>query len=165
MEFIDQFESHYNYDCNYMRKLAKDAPEAFKAFVDFLPMGQVGKSLPTDILWTAKIAAMLTEDCGACVQLNITMALEAGVNKNLVKNIIKAPENLEDRYKQIYQFAKAVAANQDGHLELQKEISKNYTAEQVAELSIAISSTRIYPTIKRALGEFKSCQLFDFSFS
>ena len=62
MEFIDQFEKHYEYDCTYMRRMAKSAPKAFETFVNFLPMGQVGASLPPDILWTAKIAAMLTPD-------------------------------------------------------------------------------------------------------
>ncbi|EQC50183.1 hypothetical protein M899_2864 [Bacteriovorax sp. BSW11_IV] len=163
MDFIDQFEKHYNYDCNYMRKMAKANPKAFETFVNFLPMGQVGKSLPSDVLWTAKIAAMLTEDCGACVQLNITMALEAGVDKNIVQNIVKSPNALNDDLKLVYDFAKAVATNQEDHHSIQKIVEQKFSADQLTELALAIASTKIYPSIKRALGDFKSCSLYQFS--
>lgn len=164
MEFIDQLEKHYNYDCNYMRKMEKSNPKAFEAFLNFLPMGQRGASLPTDIFWTAKISSMLTEDCGACVQLNISMALEAGVDKEIIKKIIKSPEELRNELKQIYDYAKAVASNQENHNELQRSIENCYSQSQITELALVIASTKVYPTIKRALGDFKSCSLYQFDF-
>lgn len=164
MEMIDQFEKHYDYDCNYMRKMADASPKAFKTFVNFLPMGQVGSSLKPEVLWAAKIASMLTEDCGACVQLNIKMALEAGIDSKLVKTIVKSPSHLPDELKNIYDFAKAVASNTHEHSELQQQIEEYYTPEQVTELALSIASTKIYPTIKRALGDFQSCSLFEFEF-
>ena len=164
MEFIDNFEKHYDYDCSYMRKLATSAPKAFESFVNFLPMGQIGESLPTEVLWTAKISAMLTEDCGACVQLNIKMAIEAGVSVDLVKMIIANPEKLSKSLKEVYSFAFSVAKNEDNHAELYESMSQKYTAEQISEMAIAIASTKVYPTIKRSLGEFKSCRLYQFEF-
>ena len=164
MEFIDQFESHYGYDCDYMRKIERSAPKAFETFVNFLPMGQVGSSLPKSILWTAKISAMLTEDCGACVQLNITMAKESGVDSALLKNITANSDLLDPDHKLIFDFAKSVAANCDDHHQLQNLVEKKYSPEQVSELALAIASTKVYPTIKRALGDFKSCSLYQFDF-
>lgn len=165
MSFIDEFESHYDYDCNYMRILAKNAPKAFEAFVGFLPMGKVGESLPADILWTAKTSAMLTEDCGACVQLNIRMALESGVDSELLKKIVKKPESLDDKYGLVYKFAKMVAENSVDSENLLQRMRDNYSEVQLAELSVAIASTKVYPTIKRALGEFENCRLISFSFN
>jgi len=164
MEFIDQFEKHYDYDCNYMRKLASAAPDAFETFINFLPMGRVGNSIPADILWVVKISAMLTEDCGACVQLNIKMAIEAGVDTSLLKDVITRPEHLKQDYKLAFDFAHAIARNTEDQEELINKMNVTYTKQQIAELSLAIASTKIYPTIKRALGEFKSCSLYQFEF-
>lgn len=164
MSFIDEFEKHYDYDCNYMRKMADANSEAFETFVNFLPMGKVGKSLEKEVLWTAKIAAMLTEDCGACVQLNIKMALESGLSSEFVKSIVQKPAELEDRLKLIYDFAQAIALNKDNHFSLQQEVAKFFTIKELTELTLAIASTKIYPTVKRGLGEFKSCSFYNFSF-
>lgn len=164
MKFIDDFEAHYNYDCTYLRRLAEMAPEAFDTFVGFMPMGKVGASLSPDMLWTAKIAAMLTEDCGACVQLNIDMALEAGVEGELIKKIIENPEGLDEDLRVIHKFSQAVARNYDDHHKWQQAAAQILSPLQLGELAVAISSTKIYPTIKRALGEFKSCQLYSLKY-
>lgn len=164
MSFIDEFESHYDYDCNYMRVLERTAPKAFEAFVNFLPMGRIGESIPIDILWTAKISAMLVEDCGACVQLNIKMALESGVPAKLLKQVVQTPSELEGRFMQVYKFAKMVAAKLPVEEELYEKMKKDYSETQLSELSIAIASTKVYPTIKRSLGEFQSCALMSFEF-
>ncbi len=164
MSFIDQFEDHYKYDCNYMRRMEKGAGEAFQAFTNFLPMGRIGASVPNDILWTAKISGMLVEDCGACTQLSIRMAVEAGVKPNFVRKLIEDNESLEAKYKLIFDFARAVVGNTADHIDLQKRVEKEYTEEQLIELSVALASVKVYPTIKRALGAFESCSLYEFEF-
>jgi alkylhydroperoxidase/carboxymuconolactone decarboxylase family protein YurZ len=162
MNFIDEFESHYNYDCNYMRKMLSAAPEAFQTFVDFLPMGGVGKSLPVEILWAAKISAMLTEDCGACVQLNIDMALESGVEPATIRKIVEAPQELEGELALVCNFAEGISRNLENFQHYQEAVEKKFSPEQLTELALAVASTKIYPTLKRALGEFRSCSVYQF---
>lgn len=164
MEFIDQFEAHYDYDCNYMREMAKSSPEGFKTFADFLPMGQYSKSLPREVRWTAKITSTLAEDCGACVQLCIKMALEDGLNKDLVKAITENNDSLPSDLKLIVDFSKAVALNSDSHYELFTKVSEKYSKEQMTEIALTIASTKIYPTLKRALGHFKSCSFYSYDY-
>jgi len=164
MKWIDDFEAHYDYDCSYIREMAKSSPDGFKTFEGFLPMGSYSKTLSKNELWVAKISSMLTEDCGACVQLNIKMAIEAGVDISLIKTIIQAPENLEDDLQLIYEFAKSVSLGSETFTDLQAQVSKKYSSEQLTEMAIAISSVKIYPTIKRALGYFKSCSLYTYTF-
>jgi hypothetical protein len=164
MDFIDKFEAHYDYDCNYMRTMRSSSADGFKTFVDFMPMGQYSKALDNETQWVSRIAAMLTEDCGGCVQLNIKMAIEAGVDKELVRTIILSPENLESNLKLVYDYSKSVALNSTDHNELSQEIRKLYSSEQVTEFALAIAAAKVYPTLKRALGEFKSCALYKFQF-
>lgn len=164
MDLIDKFEVHYDYDCNYMRTMRSSSTEGFKKFVEFMPMSQYSKALDINTLWVSKIAAMLTEDCGACVQLNIKMAIEAGVDKELVKTIVTSPDNLEKNLKLVYAYSKSVALSSPDHNGLFLEIKKVYSQEQITELALAIASAKIYPTLKRALGDFKSCALYEFEF-
>ena len=164
MEFIDQFEAHYDYNCDYMRDMAKSSPQGFQTFVDFLPMGRYEKSLSKEALWTARLAAMKIEDCGACVQLNIKMALESGVAKEVVKETVLYPEKLNEELKLVFDFAQAVASGSDELGELQRKVSETYNEEERTELALAIAATKIYPTLKRSLGYFKSCSLYEFEF-
>ena len=164
MKFIDDFESHYNYDCTYMRKMAKSSPQGFETFVNFLPMGQYKKSLENEDIWIARLSSILCEDCGACAQLNINMAIEAGVKSELVRKVVKSPAELSPKHRLIFEFANAVAKNKDNHSQLQQKISELFNEEQLTELALAIASAKVYPAIKRSLGEFKSCSLYNFNF-
>jgi hypothetical protein len=164
MKFIDDFEAHYDYDCTYMREMVKSSPEGFDTYTNFIPMGSYNKVLSKDVMWVCKLASTLTEDCGACVQLAIKLALEQGVSVEMAKTVVQSPENLSDDLKLIYKFSQAVALGSDNFSELQKDVANKYSKEELTELALAISSTKVYPTIKRALGHFKSCSLYNYDF-
>ena len=34
MDFIDQFENQYQYDCDYMREMVRTSPGGYQAFAD-----------------------------------------------------------------------------------------------------------------------------------
>lgn len=164
LEFIDQFEEHYKYDCDYMREMLKTSPDGFKAFEGFLPMGRYKKATPIDVIFVAKLAAMKSEDCGACTQLNIRMAIEAGVPKDILKCVMNNGEGLSEELKDVYNFSVAVATNSVMPDGLYEKMESRYSREVIVELGLAIASTKVYPTIKRALGYAKSCALYEFKF-
>ena len=163
-EFIDQFEKHYKYDCSYMREMFNVSPDGFMAFEGFLPMGSYKKATPTDVLFVAKLATMKTEDCGACTQLAIRMAIEAGVSKDVLKSVMNDGEGLSQELKDVYNFSIAVATNSPMPDGLYEKLESTYSREIMIELGLAIAATKVYPTIKRALGYAKSCALYDFEF-
>jgi hypothetical protein len=164
MKFIDDFEEHYDYDCTYMRDMAKSSPEGFKTYTNFMPMGSYNNKLSKNAIWVCKLASTLTEDCGACVQLAIKMALEQGVSIEIVKTTVLNPEKLNDDLKLIFKFSQAVSLGNDDFSSLQKSVAQKHSNEELTELALAISSTKVYPTIKRALGHFKSCSLYSYNF-
>jgi hypothetical protein len=65
--------------------------------------------------------------------------------------------NLEQR--DVYDYALAVAANEEMDPELLPRLEQRWGREVVAELAIGIVATRLYPTLKRALGFAQSCSL------
>lgn len=165
MSFIDEFEKHYDYDCSYMRLMQENSSDGFETFLNFLPMGQFQKKLSKNDIWIARLASIVAEDCGACTQLNIKMAAEAGVKEELIKKVIRNPEKLDRQDKLIYDYAQAVVKNSDNCHDYQFLISKLYDKEQLTEFALAISSTKVYPTIKRALGFIEPCLIEEFNFS
>ncbi len=164
LEWIEQFERHYDYDCSYLKEMLQHSPEGFATFEGFSPMGRFEKAIPRDVLWVAKIATMTSEDCGACTQLNIRMAKEAGVAPDVLRSAVRDGEGLPDELRDVRDFAARVAQNQEVAPDLRERIESRYSKEIMVELALAIASAKIYPTLKRTLGHAGSCALYDFEY-
>lgn len=156
---IGQFESHYKYDSGYMRDMLEYSPAGFAKFNKFLPLSKHREKLrPTDY-WIAKLAAVQVADCGECVQLNVRMALEAGVPKNFVQAVLKGGEGLPDYLIDTYKYAESVAKNEVVDSDLMSRMEKHYDKTALMEFSLCIATGMVFPLIKRALGYAKSCKL------
>ena len=159
---IDDFEKHYNYDTRYMRELLEHSPAGYAKFAAFMPLTGHRETLTAEVFWIGKLAAMQVADCGHCLQLNIHMALEAGVAKTLVKAVIDGGSKLSEHNKDVYDFVTAVASYKAIDPVLVERINKQLDKTQLIELGVCIATTSIFPTIKRTLGYTKSCSLIEF---
>jgi len=158
---INNFEAHYQYDTTYMRELLEHSPEGYKKFSDFLPLVRYRKVLPSDAYWVAKLAAMLVEDCGDCLQLNVRMALEDDVPKKVIKSVLNGGDQLGEKLGDLYVFSTGVAAHAQIEGELEERINGFFGKEALLELSLCIATAKVFPTIKRALGYTRSCCLVE----
>jgi hypothetical protein len=158
---MDAFDNHYGYNSDYLRELLKYSPGAYETYEAFLPMASYRNASDLDVSFVSKIATMRTEDCGPCVQLNIRMALEAGVSKEIIKGALNKGAGLSKELKDIYDFSVAVATNETIPSGLRETIESRWGKEVLMELAISIASTKIFPTLKRALGHARNCALAD----
>lgn len=154
---LESFENHYSYDATYLHHLLDHSSGGYDAFEAFGAMGNYRKELSAEGFFVSKIATARTEDCGPCTELNQRMAREAGVAEEIIKGALSGkglPEHLEA----IRRFSIAVATNavEPGQIEQMRE---RIGAEALAELGLAIASMRVYPCLKRALGDSHSCRL------
>jgi len=156
---LEEFDSHYNYDSTYARELLNYSPDGFAKFTNFLPLSSHQEKLTAEEFWVAKLAGMQVQDCGDCLQLNVKMALEAGVSKEIIQDILKGGNNLADNLKDTYRFAKYLANNELVDIELVERISNRYDKGALLELGICVSTAAVFPTIKRALGYTRSCKI------
>ncbi len=159
-EAIRAFGQHYDYDVTYIEELMEMSPGAFHAFEAAMPLGQYQKAAPTELLTIARIAAMRVEDCGPCMELGIKIVREAGVSEHIIRGALHGGKGLNAELLDVYNYARAVAANEEMDSELLPRLKARWGGEVIAELAIAITGTRLYPTLKRALGHAKSCALF-----
>jgi hypothetical protein len=159
-EAIRAFGQHYDYDTTYIEELMEMSPGAFHTFEAAMPLGQYQKAAPTELLAIVKIAAIRAEDCGPCTELGMKMAREAGVPEQIIRGALHGGKGLNVEQLDVYHYARAVAANEEMDPELLPRLMARLGGEVIAELAIAITGTRLYPTMKRALGHAKSCSLF-----
>jgi len=156
---ITAFENHYGYDATYMHNLLETAPGAYRRFSKVIPMATHQNKIPADAFYIAKIAAMLSEDCGSCLQLAVKMALEARIARVVIQAALDGGGELPPHLYDVYNFAMAVAQNKPLDDALAARVKHRYGPEGVAELALGIAGARIFPTIKRALGYNKSCSM------
>ena len=158
---INEFENKYNYDTTYMRELLETSPEGYKKFDKAMPLVSHHQLLGLDEYWIAKLAAMKSEDCGECLQLNVRIALECGVTKDIIKACINGGGALSDDHKDVYDFATRISCNTLDDDKLIERINIRFNKGQLLEFGLCISTAKFFPTTKRALGYTKSCSLIE----
>jgi len=162
LEMLEGFQAHYNYDTSYMKEMLKVNPKAYETFEGFLPMASFSDKTPKDVLFVAKLTSMKNEDCGECLQLNVYMAIEAGVNKEIIKEILfNNGENLNSELREVYDFTLAVANKDTVEKELYSKINDKYSKDILTEIALAIASTKVFPTVKKVLNNFHSCSVIN----
>lgn len=154
---IAQFEAHYNYDSTYMRDMLEHSPEGFAKFNNFLPLARHHEKLSNNDYWVAKLAAMQAADCGECLQLNVRMAREAGVARELIQAAVRGGDALPADLCDVYRYAKNVAANVPIDEDLLDRIEARFDKGALLEFALAIATASVFPVIKRALGQAKAC--------
>ena len=160
LEMLEGFQNHYNYDTTYMKEMLVSNPKAYEIFEAFLPMASFKDKAPTDVIFVAKLATMKNEDCGKCLQLNVDMALETGVDKEIIKEVVfNEGKNLSRDLKEIYDFTLAVANKEDIEANLYDKINKKYSKAILTEIALTIASTKVFPAVKRVLNDFHSCSV------
>ncbi|GAB2892109.1 hypothetical protein ACCI51_02435 [Microbulbifer echini] len=164
LEEMDAFSQRYRYDMDYLREFLRSSPEGFEKFANFQPLSMHREFLPLEVFWVSKLAAMQVADCGACLQLNVRMALEADVEPHLVRACIQGGSNLPEPLKDIFDFATALASYKNIDPVLDQRIGTQLDQRQRIELGVSVATASVYPTIKRAMGHTQSCSLIEIEF-
>ena len=156
---IAAFERHYDYDMSYARDVLAADPRAVLAVARVQALSRYRRDVPADVYFAAKITGALAEDCGPCTQLVVAMALEAGVPAATLAALVGGQERLLDEPVRLAaQFARAVLAREPEADALREELARRFGVRGIVSLGFAITSARIYPTLKYALGHGASCQ-------
>lgn len=165
LQKLEEFSEHYRYDMTYLKEFWQSSEEGFQKFSDFQPLSYHREFLPLETYWVSKLAAMQVADCGECLQLIVRMALEAGVDKKLVRACIQGGSSLPEDLKDIFDFSTSIASYRNIDPQLEERIDAQLDKRQRIELGVCVASAPVYPTIKRALGYTQSCSLVEIEFA
>lgn len=114
---------------------------------------------PTDAWFAAKIASVIREDCGPCTQLGVRMAEREGVDAEILRAIVEGDERAMSESAALgFAFANAVLDRDILASErLRHAIVERWGERALVTLAFAISSVRVFPAVKYALGHAQAC--------
>lgn len=155
---IDKFERDWKYDASYMRDLIDASPRAAWLFGRAAALGRFRRGVPLEPWFAAGITAVRQEDCGPCTQLGVNMAERAGVSPAVLRALLADnPAAMPPDVALAWKFTRATLAHDASADEYREEIVKRWGRLALISLAFAITASRIYPTVKYALGHGKSC--------
>lgn len=160
-------QRRYDYDVSYLQEILQADLRAFLKFMAFQTMASHRGNLPVEALFAAKLRAIIWDDCGPCTQLVVNMALEAEVEPDLVRAIVDRDlASLPAEIGLVVQFTEFALAHDPRADELREKIIALWGNQGLITLGYSISSSRVYPALKYALGHGQACsrvQVNDYS--
>lgn len=155
---IDGLERRWSYDAGYMRHMLRASLASFLKFG--LVAGMVdAKAAPAAALAAAKLVGTLAEDCGPCTQIVVDMAAAEGVDPAVLRGVLAGDEAAMGPDAALaWRFARAsLARDLDAADPLREEIVARWHDRGLVAISLALTTGRMYPTLKYALGYGKAC--------
>jgi hypothetical protein len=155
---IAAFDRDYGYDSSYANDILDVSTRALFVFSRIGPMSRYRRDVPRDAWFAAKIASALNEDCGPCTQLVVTMAEREGVNAELLRAVVSRDVHAMTEDAALgFRFARATLAHDPAADEYREAIARCWGEHAVVSLAFAIASSRVFPTVKYALGHGRTC--------
>ena len=155
---LNAFERGTGYDASYMREILDASLPAFRAFAGVQRLSNHREDVPLEPWFACKIAAMLEQDCGPCVQLNVTFAEQAGLSPKLVRAMLTGDEaGMGPDAALAWRYARAVCARDPEADALRQQIEQRWGRRAVMSLALQIAVAGTYPSMKYALGHGRAC--------
>ena len=155
---VSAFERQWNYDAGYLRDIVDASPRAAWRFFTAARLGNYRRDVPLEALTAAALTAVRSEDCGPCTQLGTAMAERQGVRPEVLRAILRDDvDALPADVALAWRFTKAVLAHDPAADTHRAEIRERWGPRAVVSLAFAITTARIYPTVKYAMGHGKAC--------
>jgi hypothetical protein len=155
---IDRFERLWGYDASYLRAVLRASAASFLKFGVATGMAD-RKGAPRAALAAAGIAGTLREDCGPCTQIGVDMAAASGVGPAVLRAIVAGDEaGMGPDAALAWRFANAsLDRNMSRADPLREEIVRRWGERGLVALSMTLTTARMYPTLKYALGYGAAC--------
>jgi hypothetical protein len=156
--YLDRFEKQWGYDASYMRLLNRASPASFVKFM----LGSRAadrRAAPFEAQLAAGLAGTLAEDCGPCTQIGVDMATASGVKPEVLRAILAGDEaGMGETAALAWRFARASLARDMAVCDpLRDEIVRRWGEKALLAIGLSIVGSRMYPTLKYALGYGKTC--------
>jgi len=156
---IAAFERAWNYDASYMHEALDIDPRALLAFSKVMGVRRYRKDVPLAAYYAASIVGTLAEDCGPCSQLVIDMAERAGVDAAALRAVVTHDTSaMPDDMALAAGFADASLRRAPEADALRDEVVRRWGKRGLLSLGFALTSARLFPTLKYALGHGRACR-------
>ena len=154
----EAFERKWNYDASYLKEIIDISPRAAWMFARATSLGRYRHQVPAAALAAAGITAVRAEDCGPCTQLATAMAERQGVPPDVLRAILTENETAMPADVAVaWRFTRTTLAHDPAADRYRREILERWGPKAVVTLAFAITTARMYPTVKYAMGHGQVC--------
>ena len=156
--FVARMERDWRYDASYMRDLIDARPASFLKFAVVTTLVP-RRDAPAEALAAAGIVGTIAEDCGPCTQISVDMAAKGGVAPTVLRAILAGDRpGMGETARLAYDFARASLEKRLEEADaLRDEIVRRWGQKGLAAIALALTTARMYPTLKYALGHGRAC--------
>ncbi|MGB1560602.1 MAG: hypothetical protein ACPHN2_03785 [Sinimarinibacterium flocculans] len=155
---IRRFERAAGYDASYLHELADASLGAFRRFAGVRALSYFREDVPLDAWYAAKIAATLAQDCGPCLQLNVTLGARDGLPAAQLRAMLTGDlAAMGDDAALVWRYARAVCVRDFEADLLREQIVRRWGRRALASVALQIAVAGLYPTLKVAFGHGKAC--------
>jgi hypothetical protein len=156
--WISKFERTWNYDASYLRDVLDADPRALAAFGKVAALSNYRKDVPPAAYCAAGIVGTMAEDCGPCSQLVLDMAQREGVAPDILRAIVARDfAAVPFEVALAARFAEASLQHAPESDDLRDEVVRRFGKRGLVSLAFAMTASRLYPTLKYALGHGRAC--------
>lgn len=155
---VAAFERQWQYDAAYVHDLIDTDPRAAWAFQRATALGRYRRVVPADALAAASLTAVRMEDCGPCTQLGVAMAEKAGIAPAVLRAVLTADvAAMPEHVALVWRYTRATLEHDASADVYREDIERRWGRQAVVSLAFAILTSRMYPTVKYALGHGTAC--------
>jgi len=156
--WLDKFEKTFDYDASYMRHVLRENPGSLFKF-SLATQAADRKAAPMEALFAAGLVGTLSEDCGPCVQVGVDIATAQGMDPAVMRAVIAGDlDAMGETAGLAYRFAQAsLARDMEACDPLRDEIVRRWGDKALVAIGLTLVASRMYPTLKYALGYGKAC--------
>jgi len=140
-------------------ELATAPGHAFEKFAHFMPASQHRHCAPAPAFHMARIAAVLSEDCGPCALTAAQGALADGVDRALVNSALAGGAELQGEAALGFAYGHVVATHADDAFAMGDAVEAALGRAARLEMALTVALVRAYPASKRGLGLSRACGL------
>lgn len=155
---IAKFERQWNYDASYLHDMAEASPRAAWLFNRVTALGRFRVGVPVEAFSAAGITAVRQEDCGPCTQIAVAMAERSGVSSAVLRALLADDEAaMPTDVALVWKFTRTTLAHDPAADEYREQVVQRWGRAGLVSLAFAMTTARLYPTVKYALGHGKAC--------
>jgi hypothetical protein len=149
----------YDYDTTCLEVMLDKSPSAFFKFASAAKAAGYRTVVPVEASFVAKIVGAMAEGCGACTQLTVNMALEAGLAQDQIEAVLRRDiRAMTLEVALAFGFADAVAKRAP-EADIHRDAVRSRWGEKgVIDLALALQMSRTFPMMKLALGYAGECR-------
>jgi alkylhydroperoxidase family enzyme len=157
---IDKAEKQLGASLDFLRHVARVSIPDLLRLRRLSLLANHRSALPPAPFHVARLVAVMSEDCGECVQIELNLARKAGVRAEHLQAVLAMrPSDLPEELGDVYLFAECVVQNSGDIEPIRSKMRHRYGERGLVELAMALALARTFPTVKRGLGYASTCNL------